>query len=373
VRQHARLRLGVAALTVAVGALLLVPGATGTPGDPTPPVVIPVIFGTLGSNGWYTSSVTLNWSIVDPESIILSTEGCNTRTFTADTPGVASTCKAESDGGSTTVTKTIKLDKTAPAVSGAPGRGADANTWYNKPVTVSFSGTDATSGIASCSSGGYAGPDNPAAVVTGTCRDIAGNVGTGSLALKYDATPPTVTHVRTKPGKHTAEISWQTSPDTRLVDVTRAPGVNGAPFSVIYQGTGASFRDIGLTAGRRYTYQVAGYDEAGNRAGQSVTHIGTGALLRPAPAERVTAPPLLAWAPVRRASYYHVQVLRGRRVLAAWVTGTSLQLKRTWVMNGRRFRLRPGTYRWYVWPGFGRLSAVQYGGRLGGSTFVVGG
>ncbi len=105
-----------------------------------------------------------------------------------------------------------------------------------------------------------------------------------------------------------------------------------------------------------------------------VSHVGTGALLLPAPAEHVKGPPLLAWSAVKRASYYHVQVFRGsRRVLAAWPTATTFQLKRTWVMNGRRFRLRPGTYRWYVWPGYGRLSASRYGGRLGGSTFVVSG
>ena len=40
-------------------------------------------------------------------------------------------------------------------------------------------------------------------------------------------------------------------------------------------------------------------------------------------------------------------------------------------MNGRRYGLRPGVYHWYVWPGYGRLAANRYGGRLGGSTFVV--
>jgi hypothetical protein len=28
-------------------------------------------------------------------------------------------------------------------------------------------------------------------------------------------------------------------------------------------------------------------------------------------------------------------------------------------------------YRWYVWPGFGRISAARYGRLLGSSTFVV--
>jgi hypothetical protein len=48
-----------------------------------------------------------------------------------------------------------------------------------------------------------------------------------------------------------------------------------------------------------------------------------------------------------------------------------LQLPRAWVYRGKRYRLRPGLYRWYVWPGLGRLSAGRFGRMVGGSTFVV--
>jgi hypothetical protein len=44
-------------------------------GDPTLPEVAPVITGTLGDAGWYRSNVTVSWTVVDPESIILSTTG----------------------------------------------------------------------------------------------------------------------------------------------------------------------------------------------------------------------------------------------------------------------------------------------------------
>jgi hypothetical protein len=369
--RRARVQLGLLFVSAVVGALIVVPGAGGVANDPTPPAINLTIFGTLGTNGWYTSTVTLNWSVVDPESTITSTSGCDAITFATDTPGISRTCTATSDGGTTAMTKPIKLDKTAPVPSGAAARGPDSNGWYNHAVTVSFSGTDATSGVHSCSSVGYGGPDNPGAVVTGSCRDHAGNVATAGYSLKYDATPPTVTALRTRAGKHTAEVSWQASADTKLVEVTRAPGVRGAPFSVIWSGTASAFRDAGLEAARKYTYQVAVVDEAANRSGARVAHVGTGALLRPAPGERVSAPPLLTWAPVKGARYYHVQLLRGTRVLLAWPTTTSLQLRRTWVANGRRYRLRPGIYRWYVWPGLGRIAANQYGARLGGSTFVV--
>ena len=99
--------------------------------------------------------------------------------------------------------------------------------------------------------------------------------------------------------------------------------------------------------------------------------VATGPLLQPAPGERVTAPPRLVWAPRKGASYYNVQLIRDRRVLSAWPTRPSLQLERTWVSKGRRYRLTPGVYRWYVWPGLGRPSEGRYGPRIGGSSFVV--
>jgi hypothetical protein len=81
-------------LLLGVGALLLTPNAGGSgdvPGDPTPPVVTPVVHGTLGANGWYVSNVTVNWIVEDPESIILETRGCDARTLVADTVGTSLT------------------------------------------------------------------------------------------------------------------------------------------------------------------------------------------------------------------------------------------------------------------------------------------
>jgi len=38
------------------------------PPDTTPPVITPSIAGTLGSGGWYTSAVSVAWSVIDDES-----------------------------------------------------------------------------------------------------------------------------------------------------------------------------------------------------------------------------------------------------------------------------------------------------------------
>jgi hypothetical protein len=357
-----------------VGMLLLAPNAGGVPGDPTPPEVSPTITGTLGSNGWYRSNVTVNWTIVDPESIILGTDCVLATTLTVDTAGHKLTCRALSDGGETTKSVTIKLDKSAPSAAAVPVRPPDANGWYNRPLAVSFSGADPMSGLDNCSSAQYAGPDNVAAALVGSCRDNAGNVTGASFPFRYDATAPTIFEVTAKRGNRSAELAWRKSSDTQLVQVLRAPGRGGAAESIVYPGGSADgFRDTGLVPGRKYEYRVAGVDDAANRAEQKVDFIATGALLSPAPAESVTSPPELVWTPVKGASYYNVQLIRGGKVFSAWPTRPGLRLRRTWIHNGRRHRLRPGVYRWYVWPGYGRIKAARYGKLLGSSTFVVAG
>jgi hypothetical protein len=372
-RRFARRLVFLCALAVV---LLVAPSAGGAPGPGEAPHVTPIYLGSLGANGWYLSNLTLSWKIeTHPDwPIRNSSPDCNTRTITAETTGVTFTCWAENDAGRTTVTtKVIKIDKTAPSVVTVLERQPDANGWYNRPVTFAFVGTDVTAGIAGCSSTRYAGPDSVQAVVGGSCTDNAGNVAGASFPFKYDATAPTVFAATAKLGNRSADLAWRASDDTRLVQVLRAPGRDGQGESVVYEGTATGFRDTGLAVGRTYEYRVTGIDDAMNRAQQAIKIVATGALLSPAPASHVSlkSPPRLIWTPVKRASYYNLQLIRGRKVLSAWPARPGFQLRRTWIYRGRRYKLRPGVYRWYVWPGIGRISAGRFGPRLGSSTFVV--
>jgi hypothetical protein len=332
-----------------------------------PPEITVTITGTLGLNGWYRSNVTVSWTVVGADS----TSGCDTRTLITDTPGTKITCTASSGLDSTSKSVTIKLDRTAPVVSAAPSRPPDANGWYNHALTVAFAGTDATSGIASCSSAGYEGPDNPSASVAGSCADVAGNATGVSFPFKYDATAPSIFAVFTKLGNRSAQVTWRKSSDTQVVEVSRAPGRKGQGESVVYRGSATGFVDTGLQIGRKYEYRVTGIDEAANRSERAVDVVATGPLLSPLPGARIKGPATLDWIPVKRATYYNLQIVRGRKVLSIWPAQSSFRLRRTWSYNGRRYRLRPGTYRWYVFPGYGRISASRYGRLLGSSTFVV--
>jgi hypothetical protein len=75
---------------------------------------------------------------------------------------------------------------------------------------------------------------------------------------------------------------------------------------------------------------------------------------RPTGSSRSTkpsAPRRFAWAPVDRASGYHVEFFRGAAlVFSADTERPALSIPSSWSLNGRRHTLQPGEYRWYVWP-----------------------
>ena len=153
-----------------------------------------------------------------------SLSGCGATTFTADTLGTQLECRARNDPNEPNdwvrVTKTFKIDKTAPVVTSAAARAPDSNGWYNHPVGVTFSGADATSGLASCSSAGYGGLGQPAAAVGGTCVDRAGNVATAAVSLKYDATRADPLAVTSKTGNRSGSL---------MADVVRYCAHRGDP------------------------------------------------------------------------------------------------------------------------------------------------
>jgi hypothetical protein len=317
------------------------------------------------ANGWYNRPLTVAFAASDTVSGV---EGCSAPQ-TYDGPdsaaaAVSGSCvdRAGNTGSSAAV---IGFDRTPPTVTGAsPGRPPDGNGWYNRPLVISFVGSDATSGVDSCNAPTYSGPDNATASVTGSCQDRAGNTSpVSSFALKYDSTTPSLAQVRARPGDRRVALSWRTSPDVRSVEIERSG-------RTIYRGGGRSFVDSRLKNGRRYAYVLTAHDEAGNAARKRIV-ARPAALFRPAAGARVTAPPVLAWTAVPKATYYNVQLIRGRKVLSAWPARPRLRLERSWVYAGRRHRLTAGRYRWYVWPGLGPRAAGRYGRLVGGSSFVV--
>ena len=338
--------------------------------DSTPPKAGAAASRGPDTNGWYNHALTVDFSGTDATSGIA---GCSSLNYAGpDTASVTVNGSCTDKAGNVSgASLSFKYDATAPATTATASRGPDANGWYNHSLSVTFSGMDATSGIAACSNKAYSGPNSPGAKVTGSCTDNAGNVGLAALTVKYDATPPTLSKLTSDPGNRTVELKWTASPDTKDVEVARTPGSTGAGKATIYRGSATSYRDKGLRIGKDYVYTVTAFDEARNTDSATIRITATGRLLSPPPGARVAGPPLLVWTPVAKAHYYNVQLVHGKKVMSVWPRHAYCRLPKSWVFQGRHYRLTPGLYRWYVWPGFGQFTGAKYGRSLGGSSFVV--
>jgi hypothetical protein len=164
------------------------------PADTTPPVITPHISGTLGDNGWYTSNVTVIWTVEDEESPITSQFLCGPATITTDTAEATLTCEAGSAGGTASESVTIKRDATPPGIaltSVIPA--ANAHGWNNTDVSVSWTCQDATSGVVSASITQTLSSEGENQSATGTCTDQAGNTAPHTHSgIHIDKTNPTL-------------------------------------------------------------------------------------------------------------------------------------------------------------------------------------
>jgi len=169
-------------------------GLNQAPTDSTPPAITPMVSGTKGNNDWYTSDVTLTWTVNEPESLAsLVKIGCDYQNITADQSEKTYSCLATSDGGSAGPVKVaIKRDATLPEVTvtgvmngatyplgSVPEAGCnttDATSYVNTSASLSLSGGPVGSIIATCSG----------------ASDNAGNKNQASVTYTVVNAPPTV-------------------------------------------------------------------------------------------------------------------------------------------------------------------------------------
>jgi hypothetical protein len=204
----------------------------------------------------------------------------------------------------------------------------------------------------------------------------AGDPAAGSEGSDPNDPPPAnVTKVRgTLRGGKTITLRWvnPTEPDFDRVEITRTPGRNGDAQTVVYRGRGTSSRHGGLAPGREYQFVIRAVDTAGHKAaGVAVIVVGKNQLLL-APPEGATLQkrPVFRWSKVKNADYYNLQLWRGKRKVGTWwPLAAHFTLPSRWTFDGKSYRFTPGSYSWYLWPGFGPLSKADYGDMLGQSSF----
>jgi probable HAF family extracellular repeat protein len=231
--------------------------------DDTAPVITPTISGTAGSDGWYTSDVSLTWSVTDAESPVTS-PACAAASVTANTSGVTYSCTATSAGGSATRSVTIKRDASAPVVTETVTGTLGNDGWYRSNVDVSWSVGDDVSGIASstgCSSSTLA-EDAASRSYSCSANNGAGLSTTKSVTVKRDATNPVITFSGNA-GAYTVDqsVAISCSASDEMSGVARAscPSIAADAYTLTIGSnslTGGAEDNAGNTAAATTTFTV---------------------------------------------------------------------------------------------------------------------
>jgi len=202
------------------------------------------------------------------------------------------------------------------------------------------------------------------------------------VPLPPDTTPPPdPARVTATAANRKVVISWRAPSAADLDHYIVEQSLRESPPALVYTGTATTYTAASLTNGVQYRFVVVSVDRVGNKStGAVVTATPVAPMLvRPADGAVIATLPVLVWKAVPTAAYYNVQLYRmlslsavgGPKILSAWPVPTSLRLKQTWRYNDATYRLSPGVYRWFVWPGLGPRADGKYGQLLGSSAFVV--
>ncbi|KRB43106.1 hypothetical protein ASD90_22280 [Terrabacter sp. Root181] len=244
--------------------------------DNTVPTATATLVPVPNAAGWNRSDVSVTWVGTDAGS------GVKTVTPTTDTvtaEGIVTKTTAVTDNVTNTGTGSVqvKLDKSAPIIAGSRTPAANANGWNNTDVTVTFTPSDATSGVKSSSAPTTLSGNVADQSVTGTATDNADNTATTTVSgISIDKVAPTLSG---KPTTNANAAGWYNG--DVAVAWTAADALSGTtnPANSTITGEGSA-----LTASTTAT------DKAGNSTNAQSAAVK---IDRTAPNTTVTAPP--AW------------------------------------------------------------------------------
>lgn len=209
-------------------------------------------------------------------SFTLADEGDHTITF-------SSTDKA----GNVEATRTahVKIDRTAPSISHAftPSSYTDSSWTNAAKVVVTFTCTDAGSGVASCSPPVDVTAEGAAQAVTGTAKDTAGNTATDTATVSIDRTAPSITAEADRSPNGNGWYSDDVTVSFTCADQAALSGIATCPASRTL-GQGADQSAAGTAV-----------DVAGNTAAATLDHLDvdkTAPVLSGAP---TTSPNAAGW------------------------------------------------------------------------------
>jgi hypothetical protein len=219
--------------------------------DNDPPVISATVSPLPNAAGWNNSNVTVTFACSDktsgiavcPSPVTVSTEGANQ---------LISGTATDLAGNTATRSVTINLDKTPPTISGTINPPPDAGGFSSSAVTVTFTCSDALSGVASCTSPLSVTSEGTNPVV-GTATDNAGNTATTTVTVNISFN---YFYVRSYQGKC---LDYGTSPSANGATVFLNDCGQAHPIRVVEIGDqtdsqGNKYRTDGL--GNKFYYDV---------------------------------------------------------------------------------------------------------------------
>ena len=246
--------------------------------DNAAPTATGVLSPTPNGAGWNKGDVTVTWTGADTGGSGVKSITPATNTVTADGT-VDRTATVTDNVGNIAMSApvTVRLDKTAPTISGSRTPAANANGWNNTDVTVSFASSDATSGVRTSTAPTTVTTNGANQSVTGTAVDNADNSSSATVGgISVDKVAPTLSaKATTDPNA----AGWYRGDVTVAWTATDELSGTSNPANNTIGGEGNA-----LTASATAT------DRAGNSTNAQSAAVR---IDRTAPSTTVTAPP--AW------------------------------------------------------------------------------
>ncbi len=157
--------------------------------DKSAPTISAVLSPDANVNGWHKGDVHVDYSCADTVSGVASCGPDDDLTGEGSAVGYSGTA-VDVAGLSTTLSGTVKIDRTAPTIS-ASLPAPNVAGWYKANVVVDYGCADALSGVASCGPDQTLSTEGDAVGYSGIAVDNAGNEsGPASGTVRIDRTSP---------------------------------------------------------------------------------------------------------------------------------------------------------------------------------------
>ncbi|HLQ51179.1 MAG TPA: Ig-like domain-containing protein, partial [Terriglobales bacterium] len=236
--------------------------------DKTQPTIAAVLTPAANGFGWNNTDVAVNFNCADALSgiasctspITVSTEGSNQ---------AVSGSATDNAGNTASTSASVSIDKTPPTITAQVTPAPNAAGWNKTPVTVSYTCSDALSGVAVCPSSANVSTEGANQNISNMATDKAGNQATSAINVSIDMTPPVVSITSPANGATvtTPTLSLTGTVSDALSGVT-AVSCNGATATI----TNTSFScPLSLVSGQNQITVLAS-DLAGNTttAGETI-------------------------------------------------------------------------------------------------------